>query len=85
MAVKPLSPNPARSQKVPPTEVLSYPWARPRDQVWGSLGDVPSLSFSLPGQPTGSLLISLARSHSAWLKGQGGDPPELLCLRADPG
>lgn len=40
----------------------------------GILRKVPSLSFSLQGQPTGSLLISPARLHSAWLKGRGQGP-----------
>lgn len=40
-------------------------------------------SLSLWEQPAGLLLISPARLHSAWLKGQGQGPPELLCLRAD--
>lgn len=40
-------------------------------------------SFSLNIQLAGLLLKSPAHLHSAWWRGQGQGPPELLCVRVD--
>lgn len=47
MTVKPLSPNPARSQKVPTTEVLFLPLGQAQGSGLGILGGRP-LSELLP-------------------------------------
>lgn len=49
----------------------------------GILQKASSASFSLYLRLTGSLLSSPAHLHSAWWRGWGRGPPELLCVRVD--